>query len=77
MGLIYSYSEYVSINILENIKIIEIMKPELKINYLNNSLNLLEIFDNKQNLQNIVIPDDNYIKIETNKIINIQKIIQI
>ena len=77
MGLIYSYNEYVSINILENIKIIEIMKPELKINYLNNSLNLLEIFDNKQNLQNIVIPDDNYIKIETNKIINIQKIIQI
>ena len=53
------------------------MKPELKINYLNNSLNLLEIFDNKQNLQNIVIPDDNYIKLETNKIINIQKIIQI
>lgn len=77
MGLIYSYNEYVSINILENIKIIEIMKQELKINYLNNSLNLLEIFDNKQNLQNIVIPDDNYIKLETNKIINIQKIIQI
>ena len=48
MGLIYSYSEYVSINILENIKIIEIMKPELKINYLNNSLNLLEIFDNNK-----------------------------